>query len=200
MPRLSILKATANHHRNSSGFTLIEVLVTIVVVSIGLLGLAGLQINGLRANMSSEARSKATLLANDIVERMRANPLGVEAGAYSGITVDAASCAAPAKLCGNTSTSTAVSCTAGEMAAFDVWVWGCGTAATGVQGGGVTNQLPSGTARVDCADSITTDTLLCTPGSINTITVSWNELNPSATSTATAGAGITQSIRLNVAP
>jgi type IV pilus assembly protein PilV len=56
------------------GFTLIEVLVTIVVVSIGLLGLAGLQINGLRANVSSEARSKATLLANDIIERMRANP------------------------------------------------------------------------------------------------------------------------------
>ena len=54
-----------------NGFTLVEVLVTIVVASIALLGLAGLQITGLRANMSSEARSKASVMANDIAERMR---------------------------------------------------------------------------------------------------------------------------------
>ena len=62
---------------NQKGFTLVEILITIIVLSIGLLGLAGLQISGLRANMSSEARSKATVLANDIAERMRTNTLGV---------------------------------------------------------------------------------------------------------------------------
>jgi len=175
-------------HRCNNGFTLIEVLVTIVVVSIGLLGLAGLQIDSLRANMNSETRSKATLLANDIVERMRANLSGVNANAYSNITVNAAQCVAPARLCGNTSTGTAVNCTAPEMAAFDIWVWGCGTAAAGVQRSGVTNQLPNGTASVACND------VPCLPGSAHTVTMSWNESSP------TNGAISSQTIRLIIVP
>jgi len=175
-------------HKHSNGFTLVEVLVTIVVVSIGLLGLAGLQINGLRANMSSETRSKATLLASDIVERMRANLAGVDANAYSNIMVDTASCAAPASLCGNTSAGVAVNCTALEMSAFDTWVWGCGTAAGGVQKSGVTNLLPNGTASVTCNDDP------CLPGSPHTVTVSWSELSP------TNGEAMPQTIRLIVVP
>ncbi len=175
--------------RHNGGFTLIEVLVTIVVVSVGLLGLAGLQINGLRANMSSETRSKATLLANDIVERMRANLTGVDANAYNNIIVNVENCAAPAaRLCGNTSAGDAVNCTAPEMAAFDRWVWGCGTAAAGVKKSGVTNLLPNGTASVTCNDDP------CLPGSPHTVTVSWNELSP------TDGAATPQTIRLVVIP
>lgn len=162
-----------------SGFTLIEVLVTVVVVSVGLLGLAGLQVNGLRANVSSEARSKATLMANDIIERMRANPLGVENNAYGNIAVDAASCAAPATLCGNTSSSTAVNCSANEMADFDAWAWGCGTAAAGVQKGGVSHQLPNGNASVVCNDNDPADALPCSPGSTHTVTINWSERSPS---------------------
>jgi len=176
------------HHKTQRGFTLIEVLVTIVIVSVGLLGLAGLQINGLRANMSSETRSKATLLASDIVERMRANLTGVDANAYSNIIVDAANCAAPAILCGNTSAGNAVNCTAPEMAAFDIWVWGCGTAAADVKKSGVTNLLPNGTASVTCNDDP------CLPGSPHTVTVNWNELSP------TDGATTPQTIRLVVIP
>lgn len=189
------------HHNN--GFTLIEVLVTVVVVSIGLLGLAGLQINGLRANMSSEARSKATLLASDIVERMRANTLGVAAGAYNVATLNAASCAAAPTACGNTGSAdigTAVTCTANQMAAFDLWEWGCGTAAVGVHGGGVSNLLSAGTASVVCADLIATDSFPCTPGSPNTITVSWDERAPSATGTVATGAATTQAFSLTVVP
>ncbi len=176
-------------HQHGSGFTLVEVLVTIVVVSIGLLGLAGLQINGLRANMSSETRSKATLLASDIVERMRANLTGVDANAYSNIIVNAANCAAPAAiLCGNTSAGDAVNCTAPQMAAFDVWVWGCGTAAADVKKSGVTNLLPNGTASVTCNNDP------CSPGSPHTVTVSWSELSP------TDGEATPQTIRLIVVP
>jgi type IV pilus assembly protein PilV len=181
--------------RHHSGFTMIEVLVTIVVVSIGLLGLAGLQINGLRANMSSEARSKATLLANDIVERMRANPLGVDNNAYGAITINADSCTVPETLCGNTSAAdTTATCSATEMAIFDAWEWGCGSAASGVQGGGVTSQLPNGTASVTCNDSP------CISGSAHTVTVSWNELTPSATGASTAGTDTVQAITLVIAP
>ncbi len=176
-------------HRHSNGFTLVEVLVTIVVVSIGLLGLAGLQINGLRANMSSETRSKATLLASDIVERMRANLTGVDANAYNNIIVNAANCAVPETLCGNTSAADIIiNCTALEMADFDVWVWGCGTAAADVKGSGVTNLLPNGTASVTCNDAP------CSPGSPHTVTVSWSELSP------TDGEATPQTIRLIVVP
>ena len=56
------------------GATLIEVLVAVVVLSIGLLGLAGLQMTGLQTNHSAYLRSQATLLAYDLTDRIRANP------------------------------------------------------------------------------------------------------------------------------
>lgn len=59
------------HH--PKGFTLIEVLITLLVLSIGLIGLAGLQITGLRLNHDSQLRITASLLASDMAERMRAN-------------------------------------------------------------------------------------------------------------------------------
>ncbi len=182
---MSLTQFTTNAQRPGkkiTGFTLIEVLVTIVVVSIGLLGLAGLQIDGLRANMSSESRSKATLLADDITERMRANPVGVTAGAYNGIAASETLCGGipPAPFCSSTSDNSSVvppSCTEIEMAAFDAWVWSCGIAAAGVQKGGVANQLPGGTANVICNDNNLADANPCSPGSPHTVTVRWNELN-----------------------
>ncbi len=50
-----------------------EVLVALLVLSIGLLGLAALQAQGLKFNHDAYLRSQATVLVNDIVERMRAN-------------------------------------------------------------------------------------------------------------------------------
>lgn len=52
---------------------MIEVLVTVLILAIGLLGLAGLQSTSLRSNHSAMLRSQATVLAYDIVDRMRAN-------------------------------------------------------------------------------------------------------------------------------
>lgn len=66
----------------SSGFTLVEVLVAVLVLAIGLLGLALLQTSGLRLNTNSYSRSQATLLAYDIIDRMRANAPGFRAGNY----------------------------------------------------------------------------------------------------------------------
>src|SRR5262249_56408603 len=60
--------------RRARGFTLIEALVALLVLSIGLLGVAALQLTSLRSNPSSSFRSQATLLAYDVVDRMRANP------------------------------------------------------------------------------------------------------------------------------
>ncbi len=69
------------------GVTLVEVLVAVLVLSIGLLGLAQLQMTSLRQSQSALLRSQATLLAYDITDRMRANPGGVTAGYYNQPTV-----------------------------------------------------------------------------------------------------------------
>jgi len=73
------------HHKTAGkerGFTLIEVLVTVIILAIGLLGLAGLQLGGLRYSFSAYQRSQATIMANDIVDRMRANRNVATAGGY----------------------------------------------------------------------------------------------------------------------
>lgn len=56
-----------------SGFTLLEVLVSIIILSIGLLGMAGLLTVSLKSNNTANYRSQATMLADDIMDRMRAN-------------------------------------------------------------------------------------------------------------------------------
>ncbi|WJW75090.1 type IV pilus modification protein PilV [Thiohalobacter sp. IOR34] len=65
------------------GITMIEVLVTVIVLSIGLLGLASLQANGMRFNHSAHLRSQATFLAYDIADAMRANRDNALNGAYN---------------------------------------------------------------------------------------------------------------------
>lgn len=56
-----------------SGFSLIEILVTIIIITFGLLGLAGLQLKIQNAEMESYQRGQALLLLNDMVERLTAN-------------------------------------------------------------------------------------------------------------------------------
>ncbi|MEQ1800785.1 MAG: type IV pilus modification protein PilV [Gammaproteobacteria bacterium] len=58
---------------SQAGTTLIEVLITVILVSVGLLGLAGLQLTTVQNTNSAAERFEATTLARDILERMRAN-------------------------------------------------------------------------------------------------------------------------------
>jgi type IV pilus assembly protein PilV len=78
------MKSPMHKHgsRKASGFTFIEALVALIVLSIGLLGVAALQLTSLRSNHSASLRSQATLLASDMVDRMRANRTVALAGAY----------------------------------------------------------------------------------------------------------------------
>jgi len=62
--------------QRQSGFTLFEVLIAVVILSIGLLGLASLQAAGMRSNNSAYMRSQASVLAYDIADRIRANRFG----------------------------------------------------------------------------------------------------------------------------
>ncbi|MCC6302970.1 MAG: type IV pilus modification protein PilV [Gammaproteobacteria bacterium] len=97
------------------GFTLIEVLVTVIILAIGLLGLAGLQLGGLRYSFSAYQRSQATIMANDIVDRMRANRTVAEAGAYDidiGDDPSNVNCTGAGK-----------NCSASSMADADLYEW-----------------------------------------------------------------------------
>jgi type IV pilus assembly protein PilV len=58
---------------HAAGFSLLEVLVGLLILAIGLLGLAGLQMISLRQNNDAYLRSQATLMAYDILDRMRTN-------------------------------------------------------------------------------------------------------------------------------
>ncbi|SFT66714.1 type IV pilus modification protein PilV [Pseudomonas marincola] len=64
------------------GVSLIEVLITLLVLSVGLIGLAGLQMVSIQANKSAYYRSQATLLAYDMADRMRANQVQANTDVY----------------------------------------------------------------------------------------------------------------------
>lgn len=70
--------------KRQSGFTLLEVMVAMVVLSIGLLGLAGLMASSMRNNQGAYHRTQATWLAYDALDRVRANREAALANAYAG--------------------------------------------------------------------------------------------------------------------
>lgn len=114
--------------QRQQGATLIEVLIAVVVLSIGLLGLAGLQATSVKSNHSAYQRSQATLLAYDIADRMRANRTEALTSAYE---VDFPS----------SSTSNTVS---GTQAQKDIAEWLNNLART----------LPDGTGKIEKDDSL----------------------------------------------
>ncbi|MBC7919402.1 MAG: type IV pilus modification protein PilV [Rhodoferax sp.] len=106
--------------RKFSGVSLIEVLVSIVIASIGLLALAGVNASSVRYTKMSQYRGTATQLAGDIGERMRANKAGLVSYALqSNFAAQAVLPAAAATLCN----TYLVTCTAGQVAAYDLQTW-----------------------------------------------------------------------------
>lgn len=134
-----------NHKTNQSGFTLLEVLITLVILAIGLLGLAGLQATGLKNNHSAYMRSQATQLAYDIADRMRANMTAVESDSY--ITSN------PSSAAKQTTCMTAPGCDPALMAENDLYEWNLA----------LTNSLPL----VEASISILSGT--------HTITINWDD-------------------------
>lgn len=122
-----------------NGFTMIEVMVTIVIVAIGLLGLAALLLRGMQAGNTSQLRSYAVAQAYDMADRMRANPAGLAAGHYDNIipTGSSASCstllaspssspaavAPPTTSPGTCGACSSAACTVANVAARDKCIW-----------------------------------------------------------------------------
>ena len=101
------------------GVTMLEVLITLVVFSIGVLSVAMLQGVSTRANYEAVQRTTAAYISNDLLERMRTNPAALELYMPGGALGNGSLGAEPAPDCG----SAANSCTPAELALHDLWQW-----------------------------------------------------------------------------
>ncbi|WP_051786458.1 type IV pilus modification protein PilV [Endozoicomonas numazuensis] len=104
----------------SNGFTLIEVLVAVLVLAIGLLGMASLQLISTQSSSSALTRSQATMLAYDLAERMRQNRTEAISGSYDVIKVDASGDQDNAPASPN---CIQIGCNSGQLAQQDVREW-----------------------------------------------------------------------------
>lgn len=117
---------------------MIEVLVAITILSIGLLGTAALQVQSKRANLGSVERTLASMLVNDMFERMRANPTQFET------YLDELDASQDVGESGGTEPTTCIdsACTPTQLATWDVWEWeqsliGASEVSAGVNTGGL---------------------------------------------------------------
>ena len=93
------------------GFSLVEVLVALVVVSVGMLGVAGLYVNGLQAGRTAMFSHQAVTLAGDVADRIRANPRAGAAYDGDGAGVN------------HNCVAGGVDCDEAQMAATDTFFW-----------------------------------------------------------------------------
>lgn len=174
-----------------SGFSLLEVLVTLVIVSVGLLGVAGLQVTGMRFNTISAQRSIASIEINNFITKMRANLCGVQntnpaleatigqayptctsptddAFSYKDFSSEAPLPTGYTQITvpGTTCTTAGTRCSSSAQAAADLWGFAQNVA----------NRLVAGSVRVTCNDDLTTGTAGdCTNSSTYRVTVFWQE-------------------------
>lgn len=177
-----MLRMIANRSTRAAGFTLLEVLIALVIASIGLLGLAGLQAASLRANHGAYLRSQAAFIASDIADRMRVNLDATVAGNYQVNPDPGVNPVVPANPGYNcmdnfTGTTNASECAPEELARADLFQWY--TSLAGRES--VPPLLPAGEASIACTDSDSTDGEPCTRGSLHTITVRWDGNRTAAT-------------------
>jgi len=153
--------------RKQSGFSLIEVMVAALILSTAILGVAGLQILGMKGTQQSFMKSQAMGIVQNLTERMRANQAGVIAGNY---TLNSATfdCTATKPSCDTTF------CNVAQMASYDKFNLVCGyQRGSSVRTGGVkiisasdNVSLVNGTLNVACNN--------CATGDVR-ITVAWDE-------------------------
>jgi len=102
------MKRKMNH---TKGFTILEVMIALVIFSIGMIGLAGLQGISLQNNQIAYSRTIATQYAYDLADRIRNNPNGT----YSTASIPGSQ----PTLC----ITSANNCSPSAMAQFDMWEW-----------------------------------------------------------------------------
>jgi type IV pilus assembly protein PilV len=153
--------------RSIRGFTLLEVLVAVLIFSLGLMGLAGLLAVSVKTNHAAYLRTQATFLAQGMADRMRANVLGLWKNSYNLPTTAALAFpqAAPATTC------SAGSCAYSDVALRDLAIWQQQLASF----------LPSPTAMINCSttQTPTTDQMLTLPPYSGTceMQITWGDVS-----------------------
>ncbi len=166
------MKMSILTNRRQAGFTLLEVLVALIILAVGLLGLAGMQMSGLKNTNDSKYRTTAATVARDMADRMHANSKGMYVdNAYANISAsNDITCGTPPVSCdGGTQCSTA------QIAAYDVYKVYCGSDDGGNKDSGVGDLLPSGDMTITCRDIDTSDGDPCSKFSPHQVTISWFE-------------------------
>lgn len=144
-----------------TGFTIIEMLIAVLVISIGLLGMAGLQTTGIQQSHNSYLKTQASMLAYDMADRMRSNLQGVAAGHYDAVdSMDSPVSTTPSCITGNTA------CSSSDTASYDIYQW-----TNKDSEGSIASLLPAGYGMVT------------ENGGVFTITVLWDESRTGATGT-----------------
>ena len=137
------------NNKKQNGFTLLEVLITVILFSFGILGVAGMQMKTQKFNRSALFETQAVVIAHDMFERMRANVAGQREGFYHLQT--------PTK---HLACYKVQGCTSLQMAQTDMFEWN-GTGTTNIA-----TKLPGGQAVV-CLDSTPHDGTASSPNCDN---------------------------------
>lgn len=151
--------------RRQAGFSMIEVLVTMLIISLALLGTAGLQNYSMRLNQGGQFRSQAVFLVADLAERMEANKASAIAGEY--VLANTSSPGASSTTC------TQGACNQSALAAYDLAVWA----------NAVSSSLPQSSWSVQQTVSGNPSTYV--------ITVNWVDRRENTTQAAYAASGST---------
>jgi type IV pilus assembly protein PilV len=137
--------------KKSEGFSLVEVLIALIIMSVGMLGIAGLYVQSMQAGRTSMLRHHAITLAGDVADRIRANPTARDAySAAAGVDYD---CVARDR-----------NCDIQQMAAHDIFLW----------------QAQAAEFLPPMADGSQAVEVLFFPGALPryTITIRWDEPTP----------------------
>lgn len=161
------------------GVGMIEVLITLFILAIGLLGVASMQFVGSFSNKDALARTQAVMVAQQMSERLRASVVPsqfsdgfVVSNEYFDATnynFVGSSCTGNPYQCNCLTIPASVpncqtnDCTADQVAQFDAYQMSCAAVEAN----------PNTTIEVDCDDNNLGDADACTAGSIHTIRVSW---------------------------
>lgn len=103
------------NHKIEPGFTLVEIMISLLIVSIGFLGIAALQIKGQQYNHVGYLRTQGVFLAYDIMDRMRINTVAAESGGYAPDPL-------PTELTADCDLSTP-GCAPSDLATYDLVKW-----------------------------------------------------------------------------
>ena len=126
------------------GMTLIEVLVSLIIFAIGMLGIASMLMLSNKANNSSYSKQVAVQCVYDIFDKIRANSQAAINGSYNISNINSSGSptipSAPSVLC------TSTVCTPAQLAAYDTWLWLSNDVTKLPNGSGSITSAPSGGA------------------------------------------------------